>query len=144
MEEPKAILQRARTAQERIDRRRAELRRLREMETYISATDYSVARVRASSGRGSVERIATSGKLEKVERKIREDISELEEAKLEAIAMISLLEDPRDTEILWEYYIHAAKNWQEAASAVGYSKEYAIRRHGWALQKLQAILKSGH
>ena len=68
--DPRETLYIARNIQRSIDRRRAELKRLKEFETYLSATDYSSVVVKHSADRGSVERIATSGKLATLERVI--------------------------------------------------------------------------
>ena len=131
--DPKLILYRARNIQQRIDRRMTELNRLRAMETYLSATDYSSPVVKRSAGRGNVERIATSSKLASLEQRIQRDIDELGDAKLEAISLISLVDDTRMTEILWEYYIRAVRSWDDVASAVGYSRQHVTKLHGKAL-----------
>ncbi len=133
-------MKRARSIQIRIDRRQAELRRLKEMEVYLSATNYESPVVAHAVSRGSVERIATSGKLEYLERKIQQEIDELAKAKLEAISLISILDDSRMTELLWEYYIHGADSWAAAAAACHYSERQAIRIHGKALQELRMSL----
>ena len=143
-EDPKVILNRARNIQIRIDRRQAEIRRLHDMETYISATSYDSPVVSHSVGRGSVEQIATSGKLEHLERKIQKEIDAMATAKADAIALISTLEDTRMTELLWEYYIHAARTWEEAAAACNYSERQALRIHGEALQLLRMSLNVTH
>ena len=110
------------------------------MEVYLSATSYDNPVVDHSVSRGSVERLATSGKLEHLERKIQHEIDALTKAKNDAIALISSLDDTRMTELLWEYYIHAAKNWEDAAAACNYSERQALRIHGDALQLLRMSL----
>jgi len=140
MEDPKTTLRRARNIQLRIDRREAELKRLREMEVYLSATDYSAVVVKHSTGRGSVEQLATGSKLAELEERIEQDVKDLAEAKLDAIALISMLDDTRCTEILWEYYIHAAGTWDDVARAVGYDPRHVRRLHGRALQQLRMSL----
>lgn len=137
--DPKETLLRARNIQLRIDRRQAELRRLREMETYLSATDYSTVAVRHSAGRGSVEAIATGSRLAELEERITRDVKDLADAKLEAIGLIGLLEDTRYSEILWEYYIHALRTWEDVADAVGYNLRHTLRLHGEALQLLRKM-----
>lgn len=141
MTDPKETLQAARNIQRRIDRRQAELRRLREMETYLRATDYASVVVAHSAGRGPVEQAALGSRLETMERCIRQDIAALTEAKLEAVALIGLLEDPRMTEILWEYYIHGVRTWDDVSEAVGYSRQYVTKLHGGALQLLREKMR---
>ena len=135
--DPRDTLYRARNIQRSIDRRRAELQRLRAMEEYLKATDYSRPVVRHSADRGSVERIATSGKLATLERVIAREVELLAEAKLEAIALISTLKDREQQEVLWEYYIHAPKNWDAAADNLFMSRSKAIRLNGEALEALR-------
>jgi len=132
--DPRETLYIARNIQRSIDRRRAELKRLKEFETYLSATDYSSVVVKHSADRGSVERIATSGKLATLERVIAREVEQLAQAKLEAIALISLLEDREQQEVLWEYYIHAPKNWDVAADNLFMSRRKVLRLNGRALQ----------
>lgn len=115
----------------------AEIRRLEEMRIYLSATDYSNVAVKHSAGRGSVEQIATDGKLETLRRRLARDVERLETEKLEAISIISSLEDQRMQAVLWEYYIHAADSWAAAGLATGYSERQAQRIHGQALQILR-------
>lgn len=143
-EDPKDILNKARNIQIRVDRRKEEIRRLREMEVYLSATNYDRPVVDHPVSRGSVERLATSGKLENLERKIQLEIDALAKAKNDAIGLISSLEDTRMTELLWEYYIHAAKNWEDAAAACNYSERQALRIHGEALHLLRMSLNVTH
>ena len=140
--DPKDILNGARTAQRRIDRRRAELLRLREMESFLRATDYAAPVVKHSAGRGSVE--STAMKFAALEERIQRDVEDLAERKLEAIALIGLLEDQRMQEVLWEYYIHAARNWDEAAEACGYTVRHCTRLHGRALQELRKMSLNVH
>lgn len=140
--EPKEILKKARESQKILDRRRNALKKLRELEVYLSATDYERPAVRHSADRGSVERIAISSNVERLEKRIRQDVEDMATAKLEAIALISLLEDSRMEELLWEYYINNARNWDKAAEDCGYSKRQAIRLHGQALQILRGKMSS--
>ena len=137
--DPKDILRRARRIQNRIDRRQAELDRLREMRSYLSATEYDRPVVANSTGRGPVERMATDESLDRLDQTIREDIRAMSEAKLEAIGLISLLEDTRMKEILWEYYIRCAKSWDAVADSVGYTRRNCTRLHGRALQELRRM-----
>lgn len=142
MTEPKEILGKARRIQQQIDRRQAELIRLREMESYLTATDPSDVVVKHSGGRGPVERQAVSAadKLARVERLIQRDIDQLAQAKLEAIALIGLLGDTRMQEVLWEYYIRCSRNWDEAAEKLYMGRRTAMRLHGHALEKLRLAL----
>lgn len=138
--EPKEILSRARHIQWRMDRRQAELSRIREMRSYIGAVSYDKVVVAHSAGRGPVEQMATDARLDRLEQRIRQDLDELTKAKLEAIGLIGLLEDPRMQEVLWEYYIRGAKNWDEAAEHLYMGRRTALRLHGQALQLLRLAL----
>lgn len=84
-----------------------------------------------------MEQLATDGKLDGLRRKLAEDVRRLADEKLEAINIISSLDDRRMQDVLWEYYIHAAVNWDVAAHDAGYSKRQALRIHGQALQILR-------
>jgi hypothetical protein len=137
MTDVKEQLSRARRTQIRIDQRIAEIKRLEEMRIYLSATDYSSVVVKHSAGRGSVEQLATDGKLDTLRRRLSADVERLAGEKLEAISIIGSLEDKRMQDVLWEYYIHAAVNWDTAARAAGYSRRQALRIHGQALQILR-------
>ena len=139
--EPKDILKRAREAKRILDRRRSALQKLRDLEVYLSATDYSRPTVRHSADRGSVERIAISSNMERLEKRIRQDAEDMATAKLEAIALISALDDNRMAELLWEYYINNAENWYAAAEACGYSYSHAMRLHGAALNILREKMR---
>lgn len=112
------------------------------MRICLSATDYSAVVVRHSASRGIVERIATDGKLDTLRRRLEDDIRRLAAEKMEAIALIGSIEDARMQDVLWEYYIRAAKNWDRAAENCGYSKRQAIRLHGQALQILRGKMSS--
>lgn len=138
-EDPKEILQRARYIQRRIDQRQAELKRIREMRSYIQGVSYDSVRVKHTGGRGPVERIALSSRTEELERLLREDIERLAEAKLEAIGLISLLDNRWQQDVLWEYYIHGLK-WEAVADQIGYSTRHVLRLHGDALQQLRRIM----
>ncbi len=138
--DPKEILRRARSIQNRMDRRQAELDRLREMRSYLSATEYDRPVVAHSAGRGSVEQMATDETLDRLEQVYRADLHALAEAKLEAIGLIGLLEDSRMQEVLWEYYIRCAKSWDAAADALYMGRRTALRLHGRALNLLRLAL----
>ena len=141
MEDPKTILGRARSVQRRIDQRQAELKRIREMRSYIQGVDYSAVRVKHTGGRGPVERMAISSRTEELERLLREDVERLAEAKLEAIGLITLLDNTGGAQdVLWEYYIHAMRTWDDVAEQVGYSTRHVLRIHGEALQALRKIM----
>ena len=120
----------------RVDSRRAELARLEEMEVYLSATDYSKPVVKHSASRGGVESVAMSAspRMDKLRGYLLKDIRALEDLKLEAIAVVGLVDDPIQRDVLWEYYIRAAKSWEAAAEALGYSRQHVTRLHGKALQ----------
>jgi hypothetical protein len=107
------------------------------MRQYIGATDYSAVVVKHTAGRGIVEQLATDGKLDGLRRKLADDVRRLADEKLEAINIISSLDDRRMQDVLWEYYIHAAVNWDVAARDAGYSTRQALRIHGQALQILR-------
>jgi hypothetical protein len=139
--DPKETLKQARRLQLRIDSRLRELRRLEDMVVYLSATDYARPVVQHSASRGAVERMATmTGRADRLREYLRGDVAALEQQKLDAIALIGMLEDPRQADVLWEYYVRAAKNWDEAADAVGYSRRQTLRLHGQALQALRLAL----
>ena len=138
--DPKEILYRARNIQRSIDRRQAEIRRLREMEVFLRATDYSAVKVRHSADRGSVEKIATSGKLSTLERVTAREVEQLAQAKMDAIALISALPDREMQEVMWEYYIHAPRSWDAAAENLYMSRRKALYINGRALQLLREML----
>ena len=140
-EDPKEILQRARYIQRRIDQRQAELTRVREMRSYITGTNFEAVRVKHSADRGPTERLALSSRVEALEEMLRADVEKLAEAKIEAIGLISLLENPWWQEVLWVYYIRSAKNWGEAAEIVGYSEQHAKRIHGLALREIRRKMR---
>ena len=122
----------------------AEIKRLEEMRTYLGATDYSAVVVKHSTGRGPTERMATNERLDRLRRRLEQDVQRLADEKLEAIALIGTLDDNRMQAVLWEYYIHAARNWEEAGQAAGYSERQARRIHGQALQQIRLSLNVRH
>lgn len=139
--DPKETLSQARRLQLRIDSRIRELRRLEDMTVYLSATDYSRPVVQHAASRGTVERIATmTGRADRLRDYLLQDLQQLEQQKLDAIGLISRVEDPRQADVLWEYYIRAARSWDDAARAVGYSRRQTLRLHGQALQHLRLAL----
>lgn len=138
-EDPKEILQRARYIQRRIDQRQAELTRVREMRSYITGTNFEAVRVKHSADRGPTERLALSSRVEALEEMLRADVEKLAEAKIEAIGLISLLENRWQQDVLWEYYIHGLK-WEAVADQIGYSTRHVLRLHGDALQQLRRIM----
>lgn len=139
--DPEETLRRARRLQLRIDSRLKELKRMEDEKVYLSATDYSRPVVRRSASRGAVERMAVMvDQTDRLRELLRQDVAELSQQKLEAIALIGLLDDSRQADVLWEYYIRAAKNWTAAADAVGYSKQHAQRLHGQALRVIKMRL----
>lgn len=136
-EGPKEILRKARTAQRNIDRLQDEIRRLEEMRIFLSATDYSAVVVKHSASRGNVERMATDSRMEQLRKRLEREAERMAEYKLDAIALIGVLDDLGMQAVLWEYYIHAATNWDEAACRAGYSTRHAHRLHGQALEILR-------
>ena len=139
MEDPKVVLQRARYIQRRIDQRQAELTRVREMRSYITGTNFEAVRVKHSADRGPTERLALSSRVEALEEMLRADVERLAEAKIEAIGLISLLDNRWQQDVLWEYYIHGLK-WEAVADQIGYSTRHVLRLHGDALQALRKIM----
>lgn len=119
----------------------AELRRLQDMEIYLSATDYSSPAVQHSPGRGPTETLALGSNLEQLEDQIRSELETLIRAKLQAVRLISLLDDKRMTEALWEYYIHSLRTWDDVADAMGYSRQHVTKLHGQALEKLKEKMR---
>ena len=112
-----------------------ELKRVQEMETYLSATDYSRPVIVHSASRGGVENMATrTARMDRLRKYLKRDIKALEELKLEAIAVVGLVDDPVQRDVLWEYYIRAAKNWESVAETLRYSRQHVTKLHGKALQ----------
>lgn len=94
-------------------------------------------------GNGGKTMADAFAKLDEMETELRAQIQEAEETAVEVMATIEKVEDERYRAILHDRYI-LELNWDEIASKEGYSGRYLYKVHGWALKKIENILKKGH
>ena len=108
--------------------------RLREEETYLSATDYSRVTVMSSAGRGSAERLALEQA--EIDGKLCDAVQRLWKAKGEAETLISSLSSTRHRDLMRRRYL-LCESWEQVAYEMHYGYRHVLKMHGAALEELR-------
>ncbi len=108
--------------------------RLREEETYLSATDYSKVIVMSTTGRGSTEQIALQ--MADIDGKLCQAVERLWKAKARAEALISTLKSSRHRDLMRRRYL-LCESWEQVAYEMHYGYRHVLKMHGAALEELK-------
>lgn len=134
MGDPKVILMAVRRIDEEIETLNRARERIREEETYLSATDYGKAVVQSSGDRGSVERVAMASA--DLDGQLCQAVERLWKAKRRAERLISTLKSPVHRDLLRRRYL-LGESWEQIAVGMHYGYRHVTRMHGAAIEELR-------
>ena len=96
-----------------------------------------------SGGGGNHDKVGDAvAKIVDLEREINESIDTFVDKKKEVSAVIEMIDDPKQIEVLYKRYFHC-KNWEQIACEMGYTYRNVCIIHGRALQTISELLKEG-
>lgn len=120
-----------------IRQKEAELKRIEEERTYISAIRYDKDRVNSSPSAEGFTRL--SDKIADMTIEISNDKAKLIEARHRIIKQIESLADARYIDLLYKKYVEL-KSFEQIAYEMGYDYYHCLHLHGEALQSFEAII----
>lgn len=121
-----------------INRRLAEIDHLKRDLTTMGSMDYAKDKVQAPAKNGAnYERIID--KLVDLEQEVMKEIDALIDLRREAAALIQMVQDPAERDVLHYYYVEGL-TWEQTAEAAHISDRHVYRVHGRALISFDEVL----
>lgn len=135
----KTYLNQLRSLEAAISSRKAQLDRLRQERTYLSAVSYDRDRVQASAN-GDV--MKGSDKLIDLELEIGQKVAESVQVREQIIGQVQRLENPQYVILLLHRYVDGMR-FERIAVEMNYSYERIRHMHGEALQAFENLFQNG-
>lgn len=133
----KAYLKQAQFLDRRIKTKMQQISALKDIATRCTVT---LSDMPHNPNRGGSRMADAVAKIVDLEEEIRTDIAEMVELKREIMATISELPDTQQQMLLEKRYL-CYMRWGDIATDLNICLQHAYRIHGYALQKIEKILK---